>query len=89
MVHAMFRLVSARPISLVLVKRNPTVTVTDFANTLETSEFDIFCRAYTSWYGCALDRITVERDFGRYLMNVQEMPCYVRAFLTRTNVLAA
>ena len=65
------------------------MTVTDFANTLETSEYDIFCRAYRSWYGCALDVAAVERDFGRYLMDTHELPCYVRAFLGRTNVLAA
>lgn len=65
------------------------MTVTDCANILETSEYEIFCQAYTSWYGRALDRRTVERDFGRYLMSAHEMPCYVRAFVTRTNVLAA
>lgn len=65
------------------------MTVTDCANDLETSEFEIFCRAYTSWYGRALDRKTVERDFGRYLLCGPELPCYVGAFLMRTNVLAA
>lgn len=65
------------------------MTVTDFANTLETSEYEIFCRAYTSWYGRALDSMTVERDFGRYLTYAHELPCYVRAFLMRTNVLVA
>ncbi len=65
------------------------MTVTDCANTLETSEYDVFCRAYTSWYGQSLDRVIVEQDFGRYLMNFQQLPCYVRAFLTRTCVLAA
>ena len=53
------------------------MTVTDCANNLETSEFEIFCRAYTSWYGCILDRKMVERDFGRYLMYTRELPCYV------------
>jgi hypothetical protein len=65
------------------------VTVTDCANVLETSEYEIFCRAYTSWYGRALDRNTVEQDFGLYLMYAKELPCYVRAFVNRTNVLAA
>ncbi|MDH3714689.1 MAG: hypothetical protein OET44_12675 [Gammaproteobacteria bacterium] len=65
------------------------MTVTDCANALETSEYEIFCRAYTSWYGRVLDRKTVERDFGRYLIYAKELPCYVRAFLSRTNVLAA
>ena len=65
------------------------MSVTDCANTLETSEYEVFCRAYTRWYGRALDDTTVERDFGRYLMNVQELPCYVRAYLMRTSVLAA
>lgn len=65
------------------------MTVTDCANSLETSEYDVFCLAYTRWYGCIADGEVVERDFGRYLLYAQELPCYVRAFLTRTCVLAA
>ena len=65
------------------------MTVTDCANALEVSEYEVFCRAYLRWYGNAVDEFVVERDFGRYLHLAQELPVYVRSFLSRTYVLAA
>ncbi len=65
------------------------MTVTDYANAFETSEHEVFCRAWRHWYGRDDETSGVERDFGRYLALPEQLPCYVRSFLAHYYVLAA
>ena len=59
------------------------------ARQLEVSEFDIFGKAYRSWYGYAPAVRELEREFGRFLNQQCDLPFYVRRFIARIGTLAA
>ena len=46
---------------------------------LDTSEFDIFCAAYTKWYGEAASLSYLEQQFDEYL-KTGILPFYVRHY---------
>ncbi|MDH3714863.1 MAG: hypothetical protein OET44_13580 [Gammaproteobacteria bacterium] len=59
------------------------------ARGLEISEFELFARAYRSWYGHAPVVRDLEREFGRFLNLRCNLPFYVRRFVARIDTLAA
>ncbi len=59
------------------------------ARRLEISDFELFARAYRSWYGCAPIVCDLEREFGSYLNQRCALPFYVRRFIVRIETLAA
>lgn len=59
------------------------------ARRLEVSEFDLFHKAYRSWYGHAPAVRELEREFGCFLNQQCELPFYVRRFIARIGTLPA
>jgi len=59
------------------------------ARRLEISDFELFARAYRSWYGYAPVVRDLEREFGSYLNQRCDLPFYVRRFIVRIDTLAA
>lgn len=62
--------------------------LSDIANTMEVSEFEVFRMAYRGWYGVNANPEEIERTFGRYLVS-GEMPGYVLHFCQQQSVLEA
>ncbi len=54
-------------------------TITDAASIGEISEYNLFCAAWTAWYGTRAKDREIEKLFGACL-NGAELPCYVRHF---------
>ncbi|MDH3451678.1 MAG: hypothetical protein OEN20_04605 [Gammaproteobacteria bacterium] len=59
------------------------------ARHLEISEFELFAKAYRSWYGYAPAERNLERVFGGFLNQRRDLPFYVRRFIPRIDTLAA
>ena len=56
---------------------------------LEISEFELFARAYRTWYGCAPVERELEREFCAFLTLRCDLPFYVRRFVTQVTTIAA
>lgn len=59
------------------------------ARRLEISDFELFAKAYRSWYGYAPVVRDLEREFGNYLNQRCDLPFYVRRFIVRIDTLVA
>ncbi len=56
-------------------------TVSDVANRLQISEFEVFRRAWLQYFGSEAWRPMLERVFGEWIMGKREMPHWVRHYL--------
>ena len=56
----------------------------DIARLFETSEFEIFRKAYLAWYGHSPAENHLERDFGRFLRSPHRPPIYLQNYLRST-----
>ncbi len=64
-------------------------TLTELANLLGVQEFDLFEQAYTYWYGQRPKPTELESDFGKYIMNQNNLPIYVKGYMSKPHFLIA
>ena len=63
--------------------------VSNLANILDLSDFEIFKRAYIYWHGCTPDVRQLEREFGQCLLGKKSLPVYVKSFLQKKHFIWA
>lgn len=56
-------------------------TISNIANLLEISEFELFRMAYHAWYGSWPNDLEVEKHFGTFLTRPDAAPFYVQSYV--------